>query len=76
MNNKPVSMIINETRISLLDILNKSTLPPCVLELIAKDLYNDVKQVSEAQLKRDEETYTKAQKGAKNANNEQETDNN
>ena len=37
--NKPISMIINETRISLANVCNESKLPPCVLEYIIKDLY-------------------------------------
>lgn len=71
MNQKPISMAINETRISLLKICNESQLPSCVLELIIKDLYNDVNRVSEVQLKQDEENYVKASKDVKNANNKQ-----
>lgn len=71
--NKPISMAINETRISLLKICNESQLPTCVLELIIKNLYNDVNRVSEVQLKQDEENYAKALKDAENANNKQET---
>lgn len=68
--NKPISMAINETRISLLKICNESGLPACVLELIVKDLYNDVNRVSENQLKKDEESYMQAQKEAQNSKNE------
>lgn len=63
--NKPISMIINETRISLLKICNESGLPACVLEPIVKDVYNEIKHVSSMQLKQDTETYNKAQEDAK-----------
>lgn len=72
--NKPISMVINETRISLLKICNESQLPTCVLELIVKDLYNDVNRVSTVQAKQDEENYAKALKDAEKANSEQETE--
>lgn len=75
MNNKPISMVINETRISLLKICNESGLPACVLELIVKDLYNDVNRVSENQFKKDEESYIQAQKEAQNNENEPVTEN-
>ena len=71
MNNKPISMVINETRILLTDICNKSGLPACILEPIIKDLYDEVRHVAVVQLKQDEEKYTKALKDTENANNEQ-----
>lgn len=72
--NKPISMVINETRISLTNICNQSGLPACVLELIIRDLYKEVQHVSTVQLKQDEETYAKALKDAENTNKEQETE--
>ena len=73
--NKPISMVINETRISLLKICNESGLPACVLELIVNDLYNDVNRVSENQLNKDKEIYMQAQKEAQNNENEPVTEN-
>lgn len=72
--NKPISMIINETRISLTDICNKSCLPACVLEPIVKDLYEEIKHVSAMQLKQDTEAYNKAQEDAKLQMEKQETE--
>lgn len=68
--NKPISMVINETKTNLLQICNESGLPACILELIVKDLYEDVNRVSENQLKKDEESYMQAQKEAQNSKNE------
>ena len=73
--NKPISMVVNETRISLLKICNESGLHACVLELIVKDLYTDVNRVSENQFKKDEESYIQAQKVAQNNENEPVTEN-
>ena len=67
---KPISMVINETRISLADICNQSGLPACILEPIVKDLYDEIKRVSSIQLRQDNELYTKSQKEAQNRKNE------
>ena len=67
--NKPISMIINETRLSLANVCNESKLPPCVLESIIKDLYDEIIQISAIQLKQDEENYNKALKEIENKNN-------
>lgn len=72
--NKPISMVINETRISLADICNKSGLPTCVLEPIVKDLYEEIKYISSMQLKQDTEAYNKAKEDAKLQIDKQETE--
>ncbi len=69
--NKPISIIINETRTSLIDICNKSNLPACVLEPIIKDLYEEIKHISSIQLKQDTEAYNKAQEEHKEEDNTQ-----
>lgn len=63
--NKPISMVINETRILLTNICNESGLPACVLEPIVRDLYEEIKYVSSMQLKQDTEAYNKAQEDVK-----------
>lgn len=57
MNQKPISMIINETHLSLVDICNKSGLPVCILESIVKSLYDEIVHLAVVQLKQDEEAY-------------------
>lgn len=71
--NKPISMAINETRISLANVLNTSNLPPCILEMIVKELYDEARQLSSFQSKQDEENYAKALKDAESENKEEET---
>ena len=69
--NKPISIVINETRISLAEILNKSGLPACILEPIVRDLHEEIKQVSAMQLKQDTDIYNKAQEEEKTKSKEQ-----
>ena len=71
--NKPISMVINETRISLANVLNTSNLPPCILEMIVKELYDEARQLSSFQSKQDEENYAKALKDAERETDKQET---
>ena len=71
--NKPISMVINETRLSLTEICNQSGLPACVLEPIVRDLYEEIKYVSSVQLKQETEAYNKAQEDAKLQAENQET---
>lgn len=39
---KPASLLIQETRNKIINILNESKLHPSILELIMKDIMNDV----------------------------------
>ena len=54
---KPISLLIEETKQSLLYICNESNLHPSILELIVKDLYNEVVQVKNLQVKKEKEIF-------------------
>ena len=54
---KPISILIEETKQSLLHICNESNLHPSILELIVKDLYNEVVQVKNIQIKKEKEIF-------------------
>lgn len=54
---KPLSIMIQETRTKLVDVCNDSKLPTCILEPIIKDLFNDVHMLAEEQLKCDQLAY-------------------
>ena len=54
---KPISMIINETKLGLADICNQSGLPTYMLEPILKELYLEAKELAKQQLKQDEAIY-------------------
>lgn len=65
---KTISMIINDTKTSLISTINNSGLPISIMELIVKDIYQEIKTYADNQLKYDEEQY-------KNALNEKEVNN-
>lgn len=43
---RPASLLIQETRNNIINILNESKLHPVILELIMKDIMNDVTNAS------------------------------
>lgn len=43
---RPASLLIQETRNNIINILNESKLHPSILELIMKDIMNDVTNAS------------------------------
>lgn len=55
--NKPITLIIQETKTNFYNILNNTPLPPCVLELIVKDMLNEIHVLSKKQLQEDELVY-------------------
>lgn len=55
--NKPVTIIIKETKTELANICNQSGLPSYMLEPILKELYLEAKELAKQQLKQDEEMY-------------------
>ena len=57
MNNKPLSMRIQETKEKLVQVINTSSLPPCITELIIKDIFNELCMLSKEQLNEDILTY-------------------
>lgn len=59
---KPVSVLFGETRESVVNILNNSNLPPFLLEIIMRDLYLEVKQISQQQCDKDKNKYETAMK--------------
>lgn len=57
--NKPLTMIIKETRIKLANICNESGLPPVILDLIMQGVYSEVHSLAEKQSFEEEKAYTK-----------------
>lgn len=54
---KPVSILVNETKTKLIQLCNSSNLPPCVLELIIESIYKEIHSLSQNQLHEDELVY-------------------
>lgn len=55
--NKPLTMIINETKTKLANICNESGLPPIILDLIMQGIYSEIHSISEKQACEDEKSY-------------------
>lgn len=61
---KPMSIARHEFINSLTDLINNSQLPAFVLEAVLKDMYNDIRIVSQKQLENDMRTYQEANASA------------
>ena len=74
---KPASLLIQETRNNILNILNESKLHPSILELIMKDIMNDVTNASTRVKSKELEEYNnKVLEEAKNNAEDAQTQNN
>ena len=50
---KPITIIIQETKDKLVEVLNTSNLPPVILEPIVKDIYNEITMLTKRQYEKD-----------------------
>lgn len=57
--NKPLAIIIKETRIKMVNICNESGLPPIILDLIMQGIYSEIHSLAEKQTLEEEKTYVK-----------------
>lgn len=55
--NKPLSMVINDTKKKLVDTCNESQLPISILDLIVQDIYTEIHSLAERQALEDERSY-------------------
>lgn len=58
--NKPISIIIEETKQSIAEVLNESGLHPYVMETIMKDLYEEVHSVYIKTVQQEKAEYEKS----------------
>lgn len=58
--NKPLTIIIKETKAKLINICNESGLSPVVLDLILQGIYSEVHTLAEQQTIADEKIYIEA----------------
>jgi len=54
---KPITMVVDETRQSLIKTINESNLPPFIIEMMLKDIYTEVNQLSINVSTREKEQY-------------------
>lgn len=72
--NKPANLIVEETKESIVKIVNESGLPPFLLEPILKEIYNQVNILKQQELEQSKKQYEnslkneKEKKGAKDKN--------
>lgn len=74
---RPASLLIQETRSNIINILNESKLHPSILELIMKDIMNDVTNASARVKNKELEEYNdKVLEEAKNNSKDEQSQNN
>ena len=56
---KPISIILDELRTNIVYQINSVNLPICLIEPIIRDIYVEIRNISEMQLKKDKEEYFK-----------------
>ena len=49
----PISVAMNETKNHIIDEINKSGLPPCILETMLKSIYFDIADLAKKELEKD-----------------------
>lgn len=59
-NNKPISMIIKETKAKIANACNESRLPPVILDLVISEIYSEVRSLAEKQAIEEENSYMDA----------------
>ena len=57
--NKPITLVIKETKAKLANVCNESGLPPIILDLIVQGIYSEIHTLAERQTLEDEDIYTK-----------------
>lgn len=57
--NKPLTMVIKETKTKIANICNESGLSPIVLDLIMQGIYSEVHSLAERQAMEEEMSYAK-----------------
>ena len=58
--NKPLTMIIKETKTNIANICNESGLPPVILDLIIQGVYSEIHSLTERQTSEEEKAFIKA----------------
>ena len=60
--NKPLTMVVKETRTKIANICNESGLPPVILDLIMQGVYSEIHSLTEQQTANEEMAYMQALK--------------
>ena len=57
--NKPLTVVVKETKTKLANICNESGLPPIILDLIMQGIYSEIHSLAERQTVEEENSYVK-----------------
>lgn len=57
--NKPITMVIKETKRKLANVCNESGLSPVILDLIMQGIYSEIHSLAEKQTLEEEMAYVK-----------------
>lgn len=57
--NKPISMVIKETKTKIANICNESGLSPTILDLIVQGIYSEIHSLAERQAVEEKISYMK-----------------
>ena len=63
---KPISLTIEEVKAEIANIINNSQLPSVVLDLIVKDIYNEVHSIYIQQAMQEQQEYNTSKQNDKN----------
>lgn len=55
--NKPLTMMIKETKLKLANVCNESGLSPVILDLIVQGIYSEIHSLAEKQYLQEETAY-------------------
>lgn len=67
--NKPITMVIKETKIKMINVINESGLPLAVLDLILQGVYSEIHSLVEKQVVEEERVYNEMLKNKDIDNN-------
>ena len=70
MENKPISIIVEEARKQIADSVNSLHLSPTILEWILKDLYQEAQQAHQLEYQSDMQKYNKQLNTGQQLNND------
>lgn len=71
--NKPLFLNIEELNQMIIDVINQSTLHPTILEMVIKNIYNEVKEYNRIYCEREKAEYEKILVETKTNNNDEES---
>lgn len=66
--NKPLTVIINETRQAIYDIINNTSIHPIIIrDVILKDIYSELDRYTEDIIEKEKQLYYKESKNKESA---------